>query len=95
MYQDPADTNTGIGSCPQSGNSGPQLGGNTGSFFNGVLYFPKDQLQFSGNSKGTNLALTLTDSLCLSGNPVLNLQGAAGLPQGVTLNTITEAILVE
>ena len=84
MYQDPNDTNT----------TGPTLGGNTGSFLDGVLYFPKDELTFSGNSSGIDVAMVIVDSLPLSGHPTVTLEGAGGLPPGVT-NIITVATLVE
>lgn len=102
MYQDPNDTNQGTpGKCPPSGNAGPQLGGNTGSAFDGVLYFPNDQLYLTGNTKtcasGTNcsvaFAIVITDSMCLSGNATLYMQGLAGLPSGVSI--LTQPILVE
>ena len=83
MYQDPNDTNT----------TGPGLGGNTGSFFNGVLYFPSDQLTFFGNNSSLDVAMVIADSLQLSGNPTVTLEGAGGLPPGV--NIITVATLVE
>jgi Putative Flp pilus-assembly TadE/G-like len=84
MYQDPNDTNT----------TGPGLGGNTGSFLDGVLYFPKDQLTFFGNNSSLDVAMVIADSLQLSGNPTVTLEGAGGLPPGVT-NIITVATLVE
>ena len=102
MYQDPNDSNQGTpGKCPPSGNAGPQLGGNTGSAFNGVMYFPADQLYLTGNTvtcaSGVNcsvaFAVTITDSLCLSGNATLYMQGLAGLPSGVSI--LTRPILVE
>jgi hypothetical protein len=83
MYQDPNDTNT----------TGPELGGNTGSFYNGALYFPSDQLTFSGNSTGTDVAIVVVGSLQLSGHPTINLEGAGGLPPGV--NIVSVATLVE
>jgi hypothetical protein len=94
MYQDPADTN--VGGNP---NSGPTLGGNSSSFFNGILYFPKDQLTFFGNAAGTNCTdgfsagIVITDSIALSGTPTVCLQGAAGLPAGT--DPILHAVLVE
>jgi hypothetical protein len=84
MYQDPADTNT----------TGPSLGGNSGSNFGGVLYFPKDKLTFFGNNNSDwSTGIVIADSLALSGNPTVNLQGSAGLPPGV--NIISNATLVE
>ena len=90
MYEDPADANTGQGST-----TGPVLGGNDNSFFDGALYFPEAQLTFSGNTTGTGISVgvVVADSLKMSGSPVVNLQGNAGLPPGVTL--IKSATLVE
>ena len=94
MYQDPADTN--VGGTP---NSGPTLGGNNGSFFNGILYFPKDQLTFFGTATSSNCVdgfsagIVITDSIALSGTPTVCLQGAAGLPPGS--DPILHAVLVE
>jgi hypothetical protein len=90
MYQDPADANTGQGAT-----MGPTVGGNDNSSFNGALYFPEAQLTFFGNTTGTgiNVGVVVTDSLKLSGSPIVNLQGNAGLPPGVTL--IKSATLVE
>jgi hypothetical protein len=94
MYQDATDTNTGIGSCPPAGaQKGPELGGNSGSSFNGVLYFPGAQLHLYGNSGTINFATNVSDSLCMSGNATFNLLGNAGLPPGA--NVITNAVLVE
>jgi hypothetical protein len=83
MYQDPTDTNT----------TGPSVGGNTGSNYQGVLYFPKDQLTFYGNNTSVNAGIVVSDSINLSGNPTVNILGTAGLPPGV--NVILDAILVE
>ena len=94
MYQDPADTN--VGGNP---NSGPTLGGDNNSFFNGILYFPKDQLTFFGNAGSSNcvdgysVGIVITDSIALSGHPTVCLQGAAGLPVGT--DPILHAVLVE
>jgi Flp pilus assembly protein TadG len=94
MYQDPADTNTGIGNaCPPGPAIGPQLGGNTGSQYNGVLYFPADQLWLFGNSGTLALDLLITDSICMSGNATFNIAGAAGLP--VPIPVLSNAVLVE
>lgn len=81
FYQDPNDT------------SGPSIGGNNSSYFDGALYFPKSQVTFFGNSSSYNVAIVVADALALSGNPTVNLQGAAGLPAGV--NLISNALLVE
>jgi hypothetical protein len=94
MFQDPADTNNGIGNaCPPGNAKGPQLGGNTGSSYNGVLYFPADQLWLFGNSGTIAFDVVVTDSICMSGNAKFNLQGAAGLPTPVP--ALTKPILVE
>jgi hypothetical protein len=82
FYQDPTDL------------AAPTIGGDGSSQYNGVLYFPKVGVTFYGNSNTTvSVALVVADSLSLSGNPTVNLQGSAGLPPGVSL--ITHAILVE
>ena len=81
MYQDPNDT------------SGPSIGGDNTTFFDGALYFPKSQVTFFGNSTSYNVAIVVADAFALSGNPTVNLQGAGGLPAGVSL--ITNAVLVE
>jgi hypothetical protein len=82
FYQDPTDL------------SPPTFGGNSSTFYNGTLYFPKQTLTFFGDNKTTvNVALVVADSLSLSGNPTVNLGGSAGLPPNVKL--ISRAILVE
>lgn len=81
FYQDPADTN------------GPTLGGDSGTTYNGALYFPKSTVTFFGNNKNITTDIVVADALALSGNPTVNLQGAAGLPAGV--NLISNALLVE
>lgn len=87
MYQDPTDTN--VGPSP----NGPTLGGNSGSNYTGVLYFPSDQLTFYGNNTSFDVGIVVSDSLALKGNPTVNLQGTAGLPPGAVV--IQNAILVE
>ena len=84
MYQDPNDTNT----------TGPTLRGNSGSKYEGALYFPKDQLAFYGNNNSIDVGVVVSDSITMSGNPTVNLQGSAGLPSGVP-NPIKSATLVE
>jgi hypothetical protein len=84
MYQDPNDTNT----------TGPTLRGNSGSKYEGALYFPKDQLTFYGNNNSIDVGVVISDSITMSGNPTVNLQGSAGLPPGVP-NPIKSATLVE
>jgi Putative Flp pilus-assembly TadE/G-like len=81
FYQDPADTN------------GPTLGGDSGTTYNGALYFPKSTVTFFGNNNNITTDIVVADALALSGNPTVNLQGAAGLPAGV--NLISNALLVE
>lgn len=96
MYQDPADTNTG-----QKGTPGPSLGGDSGANFDGVLYFPSDQVTFFGNNttsvcgSGTvNVPMLVSDAIALSGHPTVCLTGPAGLPTGTT-SILTNATLVE
>ena len=97
MYQDPSDTNTGI-----KGTAGPSLGGNSGASFDGLLYFPKDQITFFGHNNtsvcgagvnGINTAMLVSDSIVLSGSPTVCLDGPYGAIQGV--NILTNAVLVE
>jgi hypothetical protein len=96
MYEDPLDTNTGPGP-----NKGPTLGGNDKSVFQGVLYFPKDQLMFFGNAKGNDcsagqgfqVGIVVADAIAMSGTPTVCMQGATGFPPGT--NPIQNAILVE
>jgi Putative Flp pilus-assembly TadE/G-like len=83
FYQDPADT------------SGPSLGGTSGSTYDGILYFPSAQVTFYGTSNSLNVAVTIADSIQLSGTPTVNLQGAVGLPAGPTVGLVTNAVLVE
>jgi hypothetical protein len=87
MYQDPNDTN--VGPMP----NGPTMGGNSSSFYKGALYFPSDQVTFFGNNTSFSVAVLVAQSLALSGNPTVNLQGTAGLPAGVSLFSV--ATLVE
>jgi hypothetical protein len=84
MYQDPNDTST----------TGPTLGGNSGSKYEGALYFPKDQLTFYGDDNTIDVAAVVSDSISMSGDPTVNIQGSAGLPAGVP-NPIKSATLVE
>jgi Flp pilus assembly protein TadG len=84
FYQDPADT------------AGPSLGGNTGSYFNGILYFPKSQITFFGNNTTISTGIVVADAFALSGHPTVNLQGAAGVPGGLPPTfTASTATLVE
>jgi Flp pilus assembly protein TadG len=97
FYQDPADI------------ANPSIGGNVGSSYNGILYFPKAEPTFYGNS-GTNANSTCpagqTTGLCTDvviaaavhffGNPVVYMSGLAGLPAPVPpAFTVGNAILVE
>jgi Flp pilus assembly protein TadG len=81
FYQDPADTN------------GPTLGGNSGTTYNGVLYFSTSNVTFFGHNNSIATDVVIADALTLSGNPTVNLQGATGLPTGVSI--LTHAVLVE
>jgi hypothetical protein len=83
MYQDPNDTNT----------TGPSLGGNDGSNYNGVLYFPSDELSFVGDDPSINVAIVVSGSINFSGDHTVNLIGTAGLPPGVSI--MKTAMLVE
>lgn len=109
MYQDPNDTNTGLGGnniCPPPGsgnNTGPQLGGNDGSVYGGVLYFPGDQLYLTGNTSTTvnctagstciTVSASVTDTLCTGGNATFNVTGITGSSN--PFPTLSNAILVE
>jgi len=81
FYQDPNDTN------------GPSLGGNTGSYYDGAIYFPKSQITFFGNANSLNVGLLVGGAFALSGHPTVNVLGPGGLPPGVSV--ITNAVLVE
>jgi hypothetical protein len=81
MYQDPND------------HSGPTIGGNVGSTYNGVLYFPKSQITFFGNNTSFAVGIVVAEAFALSGNPTVNMQGQAGLPAGVSI--LTNTVLVE
>jgi hypothetical protein len=85
FYQDPGDT------------SGPQLGGDNNTFFQGVLYFPKAQLTFFGNDSfgsDAQYSIVIADSLAFSGSPNVTLNSNfSGLPGGVSI--IKNAVLVE
>lgn len=90
MWQDARDTST-------AKPNGPQLGGNDGSYYDGILYFPSDELTFYGNATsctgtdcktGYGLAYVVTGSIALSGTPQVNIYGAASLPTGVHTNAV-------
>jgi Flp pilus assembly protein TadG len=90
MWQDKNDPN--VGPSPQ----GPTLSGNSGSQFNGILYFPSDQLTFAGNNASIGVGVVVSDSLALQGNPTVTFGGAAGVPGGLPPTfTIATATLVE
>jgi Flp pilus assembly protein TadG len=97
MYQNPADT------------ANPSIGGNVGSSYNGILYFPNAEPTFYGNS-GTNTNSTCPagqqGGLCTDvviaaavhffGNPTVYMGGLAGLPAPTPpVFTVGTAILVE
>ena len=90
MWQDKNDTN--VGPAP----NGPTLGGNNGSQFNGILYFPSDQLTFYGNNVSYSVGVVISNSLALSGNPDVTFNGAASVPGGLPPGfTVGNAHLVE
>jgi hypothetical protein len=81
FYQDPNDT------------AGPVITGTPSNSYDGVLYFPKANVTFQGNSSIGDVAIVVADALTLSGHPTVNLQGTAGLPPGGSV--IANAVLVE
>jgi len=93
MYQEVGNTN------------GPSVGGNVGSQYNGVLYFPSSDVTFFGNSSTTlcnnssqvlNVGEVVSDSLSFSGNPTICMEGPVGLQnKGVTVSNTATALLVE
>jgi Putative Flp pilus-assembly TadE/G-like len=86
MWQDKLDTNT----------TGPSLGGNSGAQFNGILYFPSDQLTFYGTNNSVSVGVVVADSLNLSGTPNVTFNGAPGVPGGLPPGfTVGTATLVE
>ncbi len=82
MWQDASDTNT----------NGPQLGGNNGSNYAGILYFPNDQLTFFGNATSFDVADVVVGSIALSGDPTVNLEGSADLPAGVSSSAVPKLV---
>lgn len=87
FWQDPSDTNV----------DGPRLGGNDGSQFNGIIYFPNDQLTFFGHAStgctdpsacGITVSEVVAGSLALSGTPDVNFVGPTGLPSGVDMAVV-------
>jgi putative Flp pilus-assembly TadE/G-like protein len=92
MWQDKNDTN--VGPNP----NGPTLGGNSGSTYDGILYFPSDQLTFYGNNNSISVGVVIFDSMALSGNPTVNFTGTPGLPGPLPPGTtfgVGRAFLVE
>jgi Flp pilus assembly protein TadG len=90
MWQDKNDLN--VGPSPQ----GPTLSGNSGSQFNGILYFPSDQLTFGGNGVGFGVGVVVSDSLALQGSPIVSFSGVTGVPGGLPPSfTVTTTTLVE
>jgi Flp pilus assembly protein TadG len=86
MWQDKLDTNT----------TGPSLGGNSGAQYNGILYFPSDQLTFFGTNNSLSVGVVVADSLALSGTPNVTFNGAPGVPGGLPPGfTVGTATLVE
>jgi hypothetical protein len=84
FYQDPNDT------------VGPSVGGNTGTFYDGILYFPKAQITFFGNNTSIATGIVVADAFALSGHPTVTLNGAAGIPGGLPPGfTVGNAHLVE
>lgn len=81
FYQDRSDT------------SGPTIGGNTGTYYNGLVYVPSAQITFFGNNTSFAVALVVGRSIALSGHPTVNIEGPGGLPTGVSV--IKNAVLVE
>jgi Putative Flp pilus-assembly TadE/G-like len=84
-----------------TGDKGPELGGNSGSNYQGILYFPSDQLTFFGNNCtgcGTfDVGVVITYSIALSGNPNVNILGSNDVPGGAgsTVGAFKNAVLVE
>lgn len=85
FYQQPCPPGT---SCP-----GPSLGGNTGSSYTGVIYFPSSQVTFFGNANSISVGVVIADSFALSGHPTVNLSGLTGTTPPT--NFVKNAILVE
>jgi hypothetical protein len=73
--------------------NGPSLGGNNGSSYSGAVYFPSSEVTFFGHANSISVGIVVADSFALSGDPTVNLQGAAGL--GPLVNYIKNAVLVE
>ena len=84
MFQDSNDIST----------PGPSLGGQSGSKYNGALYFPNNRLTFNGSANSIDVAVVVSNSIRLNGSPTVNIRGSAGLPPGVPY-PIKSATLVE
>ena len=65
IYQDPSDT------------SQPSIGGNVGSFFNGVLYFPASEPIFSGSFGSSAYVAVVAWGVSVQNNSTLGLLGAS------------------
>jgi hypothetical protein len=85
FYQQPCPPNS---SCP-----GPSFGGNSSSFYTGVLYFPSSQVTFFGNNNSIAVGLVVADSFALSGHPTVTLSGLTGITPPTSF--VRNAILVE
>jgi len=86
MWQDRLDTNT----------TGPSFGGTSGTQYNGILYFPSDQVTFYGTNNSLSVGVVVADSLVLSGTPNVTFNGAPGVPGGLPPGfTVGTATLVE
>jgi hypothetical protein len=84
FYQDPT---------PPYNSPGPSLGGNSGSYFDGALYFPNSPVTFFGNGQAISVAIVVAGEVLLSGTPSITLTGTSGLPPGE--NLIMNSALVE
>ena len=85
FYQNPKDT------------SGPTLGGNSSSYFQGALYFPGAEITFFGNdSFNSSAQYTVVDAaaVALSGHPTVNLSSDFSSLSGGT-SILTSAVLAE
>jgi hypothetical protein len=87
----PCDVNLAQGNVLTS-DKGPQLGGNSGSQYNGAIYFPSAQITFYGNNTSIDVGMVVSYSLALSGNPTVNFTGPSAIPGG---GPIKMAVLVE
>jgi hypothetical protein len=85
FYQNPIDT------------TGPSLGGDDNSMFQGALYFPKAEVTFFGNdafNSTANYTILVAAAIALSGHPYVTLNSNySSLPGGVSI--IKNSTLVE